>query len=74
MPRKVSFDALWRLFQAVCRRPGSRPADLARELGWHRSQVTRLLPHLEDYGLRLVEDDEGRLYPFELELSETWDG
>ena len=64
MPRTVSVDRLWHLFQAIQRRPGARPADLARELGWHRSQVIRLLPHLDDYGYLVYEDDEGRLYPY----------
>lgn len=64
MPRKVSPQQLWLLYQTVQQHPGCRPAELARLLGWHRSQITRLLVHLDEHGLRLYEDDEGRLYPF----------
>ncbi len=74
MPRTVSPQQVWRLYQAIQQHPGSRPAELARILGWHRSQVMRVLPHLDDYGLRLFEDDEGRLYPFHPQVLKDFRG
>jgi DNA-binding MarR family transcriptional regulator len=48
----------------VERHPGSRPADIARDLQVDRSTVNRTLPAVEEAGRLLVEDNHGRLWPF----------
>jgi DNA-binding IclR family transcriptional regulator len=55
-------DAIW---HAVQQAPGIRPARVARQLGLHRSAVTRALPALEEAGLLLSEDRQGRLWPWQ---------
>lgn len=48
----------------IRRKPGIRPAELARRLGVARSTVTRRLPSLEDAGYLYSEDNCGGLWPF----------
>jgi Mn-dependent DtxR family transcriptional regulator len=43
-------EAIWKALET---NPGIRPAGVARELGLHRSAVTRPLPALEEQGLLL---------------------
>jgi Mn-dependent DtxR family transcriptional regulator len=54
-------EAIWR---TVEENPGIKPARVARELGLHRSAVARALPALEEQGLLLTEDPQGRLWPW----------
>jgi DNA-binding IclR family transcriptional regulator len=51
------------IYATVVRRPGQRPAYIARQQGLARSAVTRLLPALDDAGL-LLSEYHHRLYPF----------
>lgn len=44
--------------------PGSRPSEIAKDLGVSRATVTRTLPALEGAGRLLAEDNRGRLWPF----------
>jgi len=59
--KKTDFDEMFELIQ---RRPGMRPAELARMLGVSRSTVLRRLPSLEEAGYLLYEDRSGGLWPF----------
>jgi len=60
--RRTNRDRLNDIWQAVAREPGLRPAQVARQLGIPRSSVTRALPALEEAGLLLSEDRQGRLW------------
>ena len=64
MGRKIQAGRLEALAGAIEERPGSKAAELARDLGWHRSAVSRALPALEKEGVLLKEDDEGGLWIF----------
>jgi DNA-binding IclR family transcriptional regulator len=44
--------------------PGISQSELARQLGIPRSTVKRDLPTLEEVGILLVEDEQGRLSLF----------
>jgi DNA-binding transcriptional ArsR family regulator len=52
------------MLQVIRRTPGIKVSDLARALGVPTSTVTRRLPSLEEAGILLYEDEEGRLWPF----------
>lgn len=56
-------EAIW---QVVETEPGIRPGRIAQKLELPRSSVTRALPALEEAGMLLTEDREGRLW--------TWKG
>ncbi|HKZ70812.1 MAG TPA: hypothetical protein VJ020_12070 [Anaerolineales bacterium] len=45
----------------LTRRPNLRQTEIARVLGEHDSTVMRALPVAEELGIRLTEDDTGRL-------------
>lgn len=64
MGRKIQAGRLEALAGAIQENPGSRAAELAQELGWHRSAVSRALPALEEQGVLLEEDNGGRLWLF----------
>jgi Mn-dependent DtxR family transcriptional regulator len=64
MPRQADQDRLSKIDAYVRSHPGSRPADIARELEISRSTVTRALPNLDDAGYLLSEDIHGGLWPF----------
>jgi len=65
MGRKADEQRLEQLEQAVADYPDERPGFLARLLGLDRSTVMRDLPALEEHGVLLVEDDQGRLSIFD---------
>lgn len=44
--------------------PGLSAREVARRLGVAPSTVTRALPSLEEAGILLSEDENGRLWPF----------
>ena len=52
------------IYNKVEQYPGEKPGFIARLLGLNRSEVTRMLPALEDRGLYLYEDEKGGLWPF----------
>ncbi len=64
MARKPNVDRMQDVYSAVQRYPGEKPGFFARLLGLQRSDVTRILPTLEDRGYYLSEDDRGGLWPF----------
>lgn len=64
MSRKPEPEKLARIYEEIETNPGERAGAIARILGWHRSQVSRSLPAMEDQGYLLSEDEEGRLWPF----------
>ena len=52
-------EAIWR---TVEENPGIRAGRVARNLDLHRTVVMRALPVMEEEGLLLSEDDQGRLW------------
>jgi DNA-binding IclR family transcriptional regulator len=50
MGRQTDRQCLQQINDYVARRPGLRPAEIARQLDLPRSSVTRALPALEDLG------------------------
>ena len=64
MARPANHDRAEQIYRTIEEHPGKKAGLIARLLGLNRSEVTRSLPALEDKGLRLVEDDQGGLWPF----------
>jgi DNA-binding IclR family transcriptional regulator len=62
MPRRTSNRRVEMIAQAVQSNPGKRAGYIAQKLGLSRSAVTRALPALEEAGILLAEDDQGRLF------------
>ena len=60
--RTTSRKRLRRIWRAVNREPGVRPAQVARRLGIPRSSVMRALPALDEAGWLLSEDERGGLW------------
>ena len=52
-------EAIWRTVEET---PGIRAGQVARDLDLHRTTVMRALPAMEEEGLLLSEDDQGRLW------------
>ncbi|GAB4505465.1 MAG: hypothetical protein Fur0043_24600 [Anaerolineales bacterium] len=67
MARQPNSERLEGIYRKIEEHPGERPGFLARLLGVNRSEVTRALPALEEKGLLVSEDDDGRLWPFRRE-------
>jgi hypothetical protein len=59
--KRERLEAIWR---AVERQPGVRAGRVAGELGLARTSVMRALPAMEEAGLLLSEDAQGRLWPW----------
>lgn len=53
------------IWQAVQQEPGIKAARIAQKLEVPRSSVTRALPALDERGLLLSEDRQGRLWPWQ---------
>ena len=64
MTRKTQDKKLETIYNKVREKPGERPGSIARLLGLNRSEVTRMLPALEDKGLYITEDEQGGLWPY----------
>ena len=62
--RRADRKRLAAIMQTVERKPGIRSGRVARELNLHRSMVARALPAMEEEGLLLSEDEQGRLWPW----------
>ena len=58
--RKLS-SAAQRIVELLTRQSELRQTEIARALGEHDSTIMRALPNLEAKGVRLAEDDNGRL-------------
>ncbi|MGQ0604210.1 MAG: hypothetical protein ACT4QE_21215 [Anaerolineales bacterium] len=65
MSRKADADRLKELQNAIQNHPGNRSSFFARLLGWRREEVSRGLTTMDDEGILLSEDDEGRLWPYD---------
>ena len=64
MARKADVNRLQDITRYVEEHPGCKPIDIAEEMGFDRSTITRSLPMLEESGILLSEDARGRLWPF----------
>ncbi|MCX6066280.1 MAG: hypothetical protein NT121_11080 [Chloroflexi bacterium] len=64
MARQPQVERVENIYNKVEEHPGEKPGFIARLLGLNRSEVTRMLPALEDRGLYVFEDDKGGLWPF----------
>lgn len=62
--RRADKGRLDRIYETVEREPGIKAGRIASKLGIPRSSVARALPALEENGLLLSEDGEGRLWPW----------
>ena len=65
MARTANQERAEQIYRKIEEHPGKRPGFLARLLGLNRSEVTRILPTLQDKGLLISEDDQGGLWPFQ---------
>jgi DNA-binding IclR family transcriptional regulator len=54
----------YKMDRIIRKKPGIRPAELARQLDVHRSTVMRRLPSMEEAGYLYAEDEDGGLWPF----------
>ncbi len=63
MPRRADSQRIQQLQKAIQENPGHKPGFFARLLNWQREKVSRGLVTLNDEGVRLYEDDRGRLWP-----------
>jgi DNA-binding IclR family transcriptional regulator len=50
-----------RIAELLAQQPELRQAEIAQKLREHDSTVMRALTHMDELGLRLAEDDQGRL-------------
>ena len=64
MARQPQVERVENIYNKVEEHPGEKPGFIARLLGLNRSEVTRMLPALEDRGLYVFEYDKGGLWPF----------
>jgi len=64
MARQPQGERLESIYNKVEEYPGEKPGFIARLLGLNRSEVTRMLPALEDKGMYVSEDERGGLWPF----------
>jgi DNA-binding IclR family transcriptional regulator len=64
MSRKANEERMEEVYEKVREYPGERPGFIAWLLGLQRSEVTRLLPGMDDHGYWLSEDERGGLWPF----------
>ncbi len=64
MARHANHDRARQIYRIIEEHPGKRPGFFARLLGLNRSEVTRVLPTLEEMGLLVSEDKTGGLWPF----------
>jgi len=52
------------IYRKIEEHPGKRAGFFARLLRLNRSEVTRILPVLQEKGLLVSEDEKGGLWPF----------
>jgi Mn-dependent DtxR family transcriptional regulator len=64
MARKPQDERVESIYNKVQENPGEKPGFIAQLLGLNRSEVTRMLPALEDKGMYVSEDERGGLWPF----------
>ncbi len=64
MPRNPNEEKIKQIYTTIEQHPGRKPGFIAGLLRLNRSEVTRMLPALEERGYSLSEDQKGRLFPF----------
>jgi DNA-binding IclR family transcriptional regulator len=64
MARQPQDERMENIYNKVEQYPGEKPGFIALLLGLNRSEVTRILPALEDKGMYVSEDEKGGLWPF----------
>lgn len=60
-PQRKLPSVAQRIVELLTRQPDLRQTEIASALGEHDSTVSRALPLLEARGVRLAEDDRGRI-------------
>lgn len=65
MARKANEGRLRKAKRSIYSNPGQKAGTYARRLGLHREAFNRILVTLNDRGVLLWEDEEGRLWPFQ---------
>jgi DNA-binding IclR family transcriptional regulator len=65
MDKRLSYLRHAAIYCYVMLNPGCRKIEIASALGWHRSEISRLLVTMEYRGLLLYSDDQRRLYTFD---------
>ena len=64
MARPANYNRAEQVYRKIEEHPGKRPGFVARLLGLNRSEVTRVLPAMEERGYLVSEDEKGGLWPF----------
>jgi predicted protein tyrosine phosphatase len=64
MARQPQDERIENIYNKVEQHPGEKPGFIAHLLGLNRSEVTRMLPALEEKGMYVSEDERGGLWPF----------
>lgn len=64
MARKANEERLKEVSDLFQSKPGHRAGEYARMLKIHREELSRVLVQLNDRGIMLSEDEQGRLWPF----------
>lgn len=59
--KETDFDEMYAIVEEE---DGMSARELAKRIEVSPSTVTRLLPSMEEAGYLLIEDDDGRLWPF----------
>ena len=65
MGRKANGKDRYLLKAAIETHPAQRKGWFARLLGWHPQKVERELSYLHEDEYLLVEDDNGRIWPYD---------
>ena len=64
MSRPSNHNRAEQIYRKIEEHPGKRAAFFARLLRLNRSEVTRILPVLQEKGLLVSEDENGGLWPY----------
>ena len=64
MGRKANAKRLKKAEKLLQKKPGYRSGRYAKMMGCHRETFNRILVQLNDRGVLLSEDEQGRLWPF----------
>lgn len=66
MGRNANQEKIQRAAELIRHQPGKRAGEYARLLDMHQQAFHRLLIQMEDRGIYLSEDEEGRLWPYKM--------
>lgn len=70
MARPLKNERAEKIYRKIEEHPGKKAGFIARLLKINRSEITRVLPALQDKGLLISEDDNGGLWPFKINQKE----